>query len=266
MAKDLRNRVVVITGASSGIGAATALRCGEAGMRVVLAARREDVLRDIAARVEAAGGEALVCPTDVRDRAQIERMAHAAEARFGRVDVLLANAGIGYAQALALVPHETIDATVEVNLLGVIRSAKAVLPGMIERGSGHVITVSSVAAGLAVSRASVYAATKAGVHRFCESLRREVGRHGIYVTDVLPGVIDTPMTERLSGWPKAPVAGVADVIVGVMRRPRRWVVTPWWYHAALAANRLAPWALDAVLGHFEAKERRAEAERAARSD
>jgi len=252
----LAGRVLLITGASSGIGEATALAAAGEGMRLVLAARREEELQRVSARVEEIGAEALVCPTDVRARDQVERLVAAAEQRFGRVDALLANAGIGRPQWA----HEIADADVlslmEVNLLGVIRCAQAVLPDMLARESGHIVTVSSVAAGLAVPRSAVYAATKAGVHRYCEGLRREVRPRGIEVTDVLPGVIATPMTANLRGWPKSPVERVARTIIGVLRRPRPWVVTPGWYRLALALNRLSPGAMDVILGALAARERR----------
>ncbi len=256
--RDLRGRVVIITGASSGIGAATAVACGRAGMRVVLAARREDLLREVGRHVEAAGGEALVCPADVSELAPIEALVAATLARFGRVDVLLANSGVGYSGPLAKTTDEQVVSTAMINLVGVIRCARAVLPTMIEQGGGHIITVSSVAAGIASPRAAVYAATKAGVHRFAEGLRREVAAKGIHVTDVLPGVIDTPMTAYSSDMPKAPVGSVADALVGLMRRPRKTLVIPTWYHAVLAANRLLPWVVDSVLArqlaHWEQDE------------
>jgi short-subunit dehydrogenase len=243
----LAGRVVILTGASSGIGAATAVACARRGMRLALAARREDLLRHVASQVEAAGAEALVCPTDVRRPDEIESLVEQTLARFERVDVLLANAGVGYSEPMTRVSDEQMVATIEVNLLGVLRCVRAVLPSMMAQQGGHIVTVSSVAAGLASPRGAVYAATKAGVHRFCEGLRREVRRHGIHVTDVLPGVIDTPMTERLTGVPKAPVAQAARAILAVMERPRPQVITPGWYRLPLALNRLAPWLMDAIL-------------------
>lgn len=242
--------MVVITGASSGIGAATAVACGTQGMKVVLAARREDLLREVATRVEAAGGTALVCPTDVRDPKQIEWLAGAALEAAGPVDFLIANAGVGYPGPMATITDEVILRTVEVNLLGVMRCVRAFLPGMLERERGHIITISSVAAGIASPRAAVYAATKAGVHRFSEGLGREVRPHGLYVTDVLPGVIDTPMVAHISDMHKAPVESVARAILGVMRRPRRILVTPGWYRLILALNAALPGAVDWGIRRF----------------
>src|SRR4051812_28283984 len=127
MARDLRGRSVVITGASSGIGAAAALACAQAGMRLALAARREDLLREVAAQAAAGGAETLVCPTDIREPAQIEALAATARERFGRIDVLIANAGLGYTGSTAQVTDAQIVETVTVNLLGVIRCVRACL-------------------------------------------------------------------------------------------------------------------------------------------
>lgn len=248
---DLGGRVAIITGASSGIGAATAVACGAEGMRVALAARRESMLRSVAEEVEAVGGEALVCPADIAEAAQVAAIVGATRERFGRVDVLLANAGVGSSGRLPEIADEEITRMVALNLLGVIRCARAVLPAMLEQGSGHILMVSSVAAGIAMPRAAVYAATKAGVHRFAEGLRREVRPHGIFVTDILPGFIDTPMIARSQGIPKAPVAHLARAIVEGIRRPRREIVFPRWYRLILAANHTFPGLLDALIARRE---------------
>jgi NADP-dependent 3-hydroxy acid dehydrogenase YdfG len=252
--KELRGRVAIITGASSGIGAATALACGAAGMRLALAARRAELLQEVAAQVGAAGGKALTCATDVREPEQIDALVAATLERYGRVDVLVANAGIGYSGRLDRVTDEQILTTVGINLLGVIRCARAVLPPMLAQRSGHILTVSSVAAGIAMPRAAVYAATKAGVHRFAEGLRRELRPHNIQVTDVLPGVIDTPMTGRVRGIRKAPAAVAAQAIVNAIRRPRGVVVTPAWYRAVLLLNRALPGVIDAASGRYGREE------------
>jgi short-subunit dehydrogenase len=135
---------------------------------------------------------------------------------------------------------------VGINLMGVIHSARAVLPFMIAQKQGHILTVSSIAAGIAMPGAAVYAATKAGVHRLAEGLRREVRPHGIFVTDVLPGFIDTPMIARSQGIPKAPAAGLARAIVRTMGRPRRALVYPSWYGLILVANHTFPGLFDAL--------------------
>jgi short-subunit dehydrogenase len=213
-------------------------------MRVALAARREGLLQEVAAEVVEAGGEALVCPTDVAEVGQAAALVATVMERFGTVDVLLANAGVGSSGWVAEIPEEEIARMVAINLLGVIHSVRAVLPVMLAQGHGHILTVSSVAAGIAMQRAAVYAATKAGVHRFAEGLGRELRPRGIFVTDVLPGFIDTPMLARSEGIPKAPVDALARVIVAGLRHPRRAIIFPAWYRVILAVNRSVPGLID----------------------
>src|SRR5262245_21579860 len=126
-------------------------------MRVALSARREELLQRVAARVEEAGGEAWPCITDMAVPGPIEALVAGATERFGRIDVLIANAGVGYSGSMLTVTDEQMVRTIAVNLLGVLRCARAVLPGMVARRSGHILTVSSVAAGIALPRAAVYA-------------------------------------------------------------------------------------------------------------
>jgi short-subunit dehydrogenase len=228
--------IVVITGASSGIGAATALACASDGMTVVLAARRAGPLEEVAAQCRHAGGKALVIPTDVRLRSDVEALVARTVETFGQIDVLIANAGIGFHEALVDATDDQLREIIDINVLGVMRCARAVVPHMITRGSGHVITVSSVAVGLMWPNDSVYAATKAAVHRFAKGLRNELRLFGVAVTDVIPGVIETPLTERLDGVRKADARIVAAAIVrAIMTRPAE-VVTPRVYRFLLWLN------------------------------
>src|SRR5690606_27187097 len=136
--ESLRDRVAIVTGASSGIGAAVALAIGEAGGSVVLMARREDRLEDLAGRIEAAGGRALVRPADVTVRAEVEAVGRAAREAWGRIDILVNNAGLMPLAPLAEVRVEEWDRMIDVNLKGVLHGLGAVLPDMIERRSGHI--------------------------------------------------------------------------------------------------------------------------------
>jgi len=246
----LQDRVVLITGASSGLGEAMARSCARDGARVALAARREERLRALAAELEAIGAAALVIPTNMRDPEAMRAMAAATRERFGRIDVLVANAGVGHAAPVMETTEEQLREQVEVNLLGVIRSAQAVLPAMRTQGSGHILAVASVAAGCAMPRSAIYSATKAGVVAFCEGLRREVSMHGIAVTAILPGFIATRMTEGLT-IPMPPASRVGDAVARLIRRPRRLVVIPAWYAPLLTLNRLAPGLVDAIARRYE---------------
>src|SRR3954447_11113273 len=171
----LRDRVVIITGASSGLGEAAARSCARNGARLALAARREDRLRALSAELEAVGTPALILTTDLRDPGAIHAMAAATLEQYGRIDALVANAGLGYALPVAETTNEQLAEQVEVNLLGVIRCAQAVLPAMLAAKRGHILAIASVSAGIARPGAAIYASTKAGVVAFCEGLRREVG-------------------------------------------------------------------------------------------
>jgi short-subunit dehydrogenase len=238
-------KVVLITGASSGLGAAAAEACARAGHSVALAARRMELLEEVAARI-ARPEATLLLRTDIRDPDGIGRMVAETQARFGRIDALVANAGVGRYEPFVQSTEERLAEMMEVNVLGVIRSARAVLPAMLARKSGHILTVASVAAELPLADSAVYAATKGAVLAFSEALRREVAREGVHVTAVLPGFIATDMTVRAAvPMPRASVVG--DLIAELIRRPRPRAVVPRYYGAAIWGARLAPRIADRVM-------------------
>lgn len=239
-------RVVIVTGASSGIGAAVALGCGGRGMRVVLAARRTHKLEEIGQQIVALGGEALVCPADIRDYTQIEAMVKTAHTHFGRIDLLFANAGIGCHEGVATVSAEEMTEVVQTNLLGVMHSVRATLPTLISQRSGHILVVSSVIIGLMWPNDAIYAATKMGLHRFCDGLRQEVRPHNIHVSEVIPGLIDTPLTASVTGN-KADAHQTARAILRLLDHPRPILITPAWYRVAMLLNRLVPGIVDKII-------------------
>lgn len=239
-------KVVLITGASSGLGEATALACAAAGHRVALAARREDRLADLAARI-ARPDDVLIVPTDIRDPAAIQEMVRSTEERFGGIDALMANAGVGHAEKLPDVTEEHLLEQMEVNVLGVIRSARAVLPGMLARRSGHILTVASVAGEAPIGGMSVYSATKGAVASFSESLRREVAAQGVRVTAIFPGFIQSEMTAS-NQFPMPPASVVGELVVKLLRSPRRRAVIPRWYGFGIWGNRVFPGIADAAIG------------------
>lgn len=242
---DLTGRVAIVTGASSGIGAAIAERFGRERMRVALAARRIALLEEVAGRVHAAGGEVLAVPTDVRDLQAITQLADRTRAAWGRIDVLVANAGISGGSVLRSSDDEIVD-LFATNLLGVIRSARAVLPAMLAQGDGHIVVIASLA-GKVMVPATVYGITKAGVLAFCDSLRRAVAASGLRVTAVLPAWVATPMAERARPRRVIPPGVVADAVVRLLHRPQAEVVVPAFYRWGLALNRLFPFLADAAL-------------------
>lgn len=192
-----RRKVVLVTGASSGIGRATALRLVAAGHPVVLGARRTDRLDALVAEIEGAGGQALAVPLDVTDLASTEAFAAAALERFGRIDVLVANAGVMPLSPLAAGLVDEWDRMIDVNVRGLLHGIAATLPTMLAQGTGHVVTVASVGAYEVSPTAAVYCGTKFAARAITEGLRQESPR-GIRVTTVSPGVTESELATTIT--------------------------------------------------------------------
>lgn len=180
----LAGRVGVVTGASSGIGAAVARALAAAGMRVVLAARRGERLAEVAAEIHAAGGAADVAVTDLRDEAAVERLVDGAAARHGRLDALVNNAAVGFVRLVAEGRSEEWRATFDTNVLGVLVACRAALRHMLPRGRGDIVNMTSASAYEAWPYLAAYAASKAAVHAFSRALRAEVAPGGVRVMTV----------------------------------------------------------------------------------
>ncbi len=235
----LAGKVVLITGASSGIGEAAARLFARAGCITVLAARRTDRLQRLASEIEGSGGQALPLSLDVTQPEQIDAAVRSSLAAYGRVDILFNNAGFGRLDWLeSLDPLKDIQAQLSVDLLGMILTARAVLPGMYARRSGHIINMSSVAGWIAPPLYSIYAAAKFGVRGFSEALRREALPMGVHVSVIYPGSVQTEFEQhigagkakrrfRTPAWLRLSSEDVARSVVGLARHPRRELVTPW---------------------------------------
>jgi short-subunit dehydrogenase len=256
--------VMIITGASSGIGAAAARRLAREQVCLTLAARREDRLQEVARDVEKLGSEVLVVPTDVTDRASINRMVQFTMNRWGRVDVLLNNAGISYDEPLVDLEPEKIRTEVQVNLISVIECAQAVLPMMLGQKSGHIINVASIEGLVATPGSTVYCASKFGVFGFSDSLRRQLRGTGVQVSALCPGYTPSELTPRLKalveGRPDAPhhpglmpTDYVADQIARLIHHPRRLVILPHSYGILVLVAFLFPGIADATGSKFKAK-------------
>jgi short-subunit dehydrogenase len=194
MSFDWSQKVVFITGASSGIGRGLAVELGRKGASLGLLARRAETLREIAEEVEAAGGHALALPADVKDAAAVRAAANQVREKFGRVDVLVANAGIGVTTDARELRAEEVADVIGVNVLGAVNSVTAVLPEMVEKKSGQLVVISSLAAYRGLPKSAAYCASKAAVSAFFESLRVDLQGSGLDVTIIHPGFIKTPLT------------------------------------------------------------------------
>jgi NADP-dependent 3-hydroxy acid dehydrogenase YdfG len=188
------NPVVVVTGGLSGIGAAVAREFAQHGARLVLCDRSLDREAEVAGPMRAAGADVTAIAADVRDAGALEAVAAAAADRYGRIDVLVANAGVADQSAVADGDPDRWRTVVETNLLGTMFAARAVLPAMTAAGRGHIFVVSSVSGREAYAGEAVYIASKWGQVGFAHALRQEVMDAGVRVTVVEPGIVDTPLT------------------------------------------------------------------------
>jgi len=193
----IEGKVVAITGASSGIGEATALRLAGRGAKVVLGARRIDRLESLVERIEKAGGEAAYRLTDVKRRDDLTQLVGLACERFGRLDVLVSNAGVGPISLLDELRVEDWEEMIDVNFKGVLYGIAAALPVFRKQGFGHFVTVVSTAGLKIVPMQSVYAATKNAVRTLSEGLRQEAGAN-LRVTAVSPGFVHTDFAESMT--------------------------------------------------------------------
>ena len=250
--------VLIVTGASSGIGAAVAKQFAREGYRVVLAARRIERLESMADEIEAGGGQALVVQTDLFQFEDIQNLVAATISQYGQVDVLVNNAGFGRLKWLEqLDPDKDIQAQLQINLTATILVAREVLPHMIERRSGHIINMASLGGFVATPTYTTYSASKFGVRGFTEALRREVGVYGIHVTGVYPGGVRTEFkehtgTDRKTGRTtpaslRLEPEEVAQAILKVVDHPRRTVILPWQMRFVVWANSHFPGIVDWII-------------------
>ena len=190
------DKVILITGASSGIGAGIARELAAAGAKVVLGARRIERLEALAAELTGAGGAVLVHPLDVTDRESVNAFANAARQAWGRVDVIVNNAGVMPLSLMASMKVEEWERMVDVNIKGVLYGIAAVLPEMTVRGSGHIINIASIGALSVSPTAAVYCATKYAVRAISEGLRQE--HSALRVTCIHPGVVESELADTIT--------------------------------------------------------------------
>jgi short-subunit dehydrogenase len=257
----LVEQVVIITGASSGIGAACAEMFGARGYRVVLAARRLERLEARVEQITARGGQALAVKTDVTEPDQNRRLIERTLSAYGRIDILINNAGIGKLRWLdEQDPEGEIPLQIQVNLTAPLQLSRLVLPHFLERGSGQIVNVASGGAWLAVPTYSVYTATKYGLRGFTRSLRRELRGTSIRVTGVYPGSVDTEFDQQADvGWEiqsETPPwlllspEEVAAKIYQAVQTGKSTVIIPWVLRIPIALEVLWPGLMSWIFSKF----------------
>ena len=252
----LRDKVVIITGAASGIGRAVALELARKKAKLVLAARSTEKLYQLQIEIEQLGTECMVAPTDVRNQVCIDHLIEGTVARFGGVDILINNAGYGLWGVVEKLPMEEIRSVFETNLFGAIAAAKAVIPEMKKRGGGQIINIESVVALRSLPGAGAYCATKHALHAFSEAMRSELAPYGIHVCSFCPGITESDFSKNRieidfhTEFSKAlsmTSERCAQIIVRAIERRRRQVVTTWSGKLVYMMQRVSPHMVDWVM-------------------
>ena len=248
---NIRGSTALVTGATSGIGRATAIALARVGAHVIATGRDADAL---AAVRDETGGTSVAA--DLANPADVERLAATALDGSQPVEILVNNAGIGWEGPFAAMPSEKIDDLVAVNLLGSVHLTRALLPSMLERRSGHIVNVASIAGHVGVRDEALYAATKSALLTFSEGLRYEVQKSGVRVSAVSPGVVDTDFFAR-RGSPfrrrrprPIPPERVAHAIVRAIERNRDEVVVPGWLRFPIRLHGAWPGIYRVLAGRF----------------
>ncbi len=227
---NLRDKTVIVTGASAGIGRATARLFAEKGSYVVMTARREDRLAETKREIEAKGGQAEIWPGDIADEQRVNDMVTSIADRRGQIDILINNAGYGVESSIVSIPTHSIKRLFDVNLFGYFYAARAVIPYMTKQKSGHIMNVSSMIIQVAVPFMSYYTATKAAIAAWSRCMRAELEPLGINVSEVYPGNTATEFYEastdytatgsmRRYGHGGLPPEAVARAIVRAAEKP-----------------------------------------------
>lgn len=256
----LRGKVALITGGSSGIGRAAALRMAKLGARVVLAARTAETLDKVAGEIRGAGGEALAVPTDVGEECQCRRAVEAAVAHFGQLDLLLCSAGVSMRADFAVSDLAVLEQVMRVNFYGTFYTTYYALPH-IKQERGSLVAVSSVCGKRGIPTYAMYGASKFAVQGLYESLRVELTTAGVHVGILAPAFVDTPLREHVLGAdgnpcaapPAAdfrlwPVEKCVDVLMKLILRRQRQATLPWFVGPVLALDDITNgWAGDRYL-------------------
>lgn len=237
-----QDKVVMITGASSGIGRGLAVQLARRGARVGLVARRADTLDEIVTEIEAAGGKTLALPADVQDAHSLRAAADRLRLELGPIDVLIANAGVAATIDAVDLQPDLVANVINVNVLGAANSVAAVVPEMVARGSGQLVVISSLAAYRGLPKSAAYCASKAAVSAFFESLRLDLRPRGIDVTIIHPGFIKTPLTAgRHAQMPfLLELDDAVNKIIGAIEKRKKSYAFPWQLASIVRAGMVMP--------------------------
>ncbi len=238
-----KNKVIFLTGASSGIGEALALAMAEKGAIVGLLARREELLKEIAAKIEMKGGKARYFAADVVNEKEVSESAENLRKEFGRIDIMIANAGIGgnNKETRDLQP-EAVKKVIDINLMGAVNSVYAVLPDMLEKGSGQLVAISSLAGFRGLPKSAAYSASKGGMTNYFESVRLDVQHKGIDVSIIQPGFIKTPLTSgRAAKMPfLMELEDAIPLFINAIEKKKKFAAFPWQLATLVRLSRFLP--------------------------
>ncbi len=237
------NKVVMITGASSGIGKGVALEVAARGAKVGLLARREELLKELVNEIESRNSKAIAAAADVQDAQAVRAAADRIRRELGPIDVLLANAGISTADGAVQLTPEQAASVIGVNLLGAVNSVAAVVPEMVEQGHGRLVAISSLAAYRGLPKSAPYCASKAALSSYFESVRIDLRNTGVGVTIIHPGFIKTPLTASREAKKMPFLMELDDAvnkIVSAIEKGKKTYAFPWQLATFVRAGLLMP--------------------------
>ncbi len=248
--RDLQGKIAIVTGASSGIGRVTALALAKAGVNLALAARREELLREVSQEIEAIGQKALVVPTDVTKQDQVHRLVEETLSRWGQIDILIVNAGQYVRAPVRALSVEDLQHSMSINFYGGVHSVLSVLPHLLARGSGHIVLMATLDAKKGLPLDAPYVAAKFALSGFGEVMRQELHDTGVEVSTIYPGRVDTPLIDNL----KVPLISakinpeaVAKATLRAIRRRRPEMIVPKYagliHYINVLSPRLGDWAV-----------------------
>lgn len=242
-----QDKVIIITGASSGIGKTAALYLAQFNAKLVLAARRPEKLDLVNQEIQAQGGQALAIPTDIASDEDVLKLVHETIAKWGRIDIVIANAGQYLQGKFAEINLESFKQSMAVNFFGTIQVIKSVLPEMYRAGRGHIVIINSLDAKKGIIGDGPYVSAKSALDGFGDVLRQELRETGIKVTSIYPGRVDTPMIQHIKvPWlsPKISPEKVVRAMIRGIKRNKAIVIVPSMYFLLGALNNLVPRLVD----------------------